>query len=146
MLLGLAGVAGNMTYLLVSRYWSARTLAIIGFGVITATVIAYQLIRDTLPGFATGLYISMKGQIDFVCVALYIMNLEYFDTLYQSRVFALTNFVGRMAGVLAPFLSATINNPMMIVPALTGVSCICFLSLSAAKQPLRQNTSHKEHS
>ena len=80
------------------------------------------------------LYMSIRVWLNVSFSLVYLLNLEYFATLFQSRVFAITNFFGRFCGVFAPFLSETISNPLLIVSLL----CIgAAVALSRLGEPLQ---------
>ena len=139
LLIAVSNLCGNSLFFLTSMYFSSRVPILIALFVAFCASLLYQFIIGATPALATVIFASLKGLSEMISSFSYQANLEYFAPLYQSRVYALTNCMGAVGGLLAPVISNNLKNPMLLIPGLTAVCAIFVYRIGAPKYPLRQS-------
>ena len=111
MLIALSNLTGSLAFPVTRKFFRSKAMAISGTAFTCVFSVLFMIFEGAFPSLSTALYIIIRGLEEFLMGYCLIMNVEYFTTLYQSRVMSITSGVGKLFAMLSPLAAETIKNP-----------------------------------
>ena len=140
MLIALSNLTGSLAFPLTRKFFRSKAMAIAGTAFTCVFSVLFMIFEGAFPSLSTALYIIIRGLEEFLMGYCLIMNVEYFTTLYQSRVMSITSGVGKLFAMLSPLAAETIKNPMLLLPAIKGGIVLFLCRLREPEQESNPNT------